>query len=244
MQVWPIVPWLCLIQSWGDFWAIFRKTQLQFLLQHVGSTNWSTPPGNDDECYYHAMTFWKFSTLWFVSLNTQRYLPRTFSGSCLNCPIHIPWFLFEWNHICGSRCRNRYHLLKECHEMSRIGWHGSLQNSISDDSIAVADCKFAIALNMPSSGVRIFRPGVTLFRVFTSMIQDTCITSWNLLKLCNCNSMTLKCVLNFFRNVWGRFCFMWDMVVLKPAFGASNSKAIGFPRGWSSLKIYIRALLW
>ena len=172
-----------------------------------------------------------FHTLWFVSLNTQRYLPRTFSGSCLNCPIHIPWFLFEWNHICGSRCRNRYHLLKECHEMSRIGWHGSLQNSISDDSIAVADYKFAIALNMPSSGVRIFRPGVTLFRVFTSMIQDTCITSWNLLKLCNCNSMTLKCVLNFFRNVWGRFCFMWDMVVPKPAFGASNSKAIGFPRG-------------
>ncbi len=202
-------------------------------------SEWRGIPG-----YYHAMTFWKFSTLWFVPLNTQRYLPRTFSGSCLNCPIHIPWFLFEWNHICGSRCRNRYHLLKECHEMSRIGWHGSLPNSISDDSIAVADYKFAIALNMPSSGVRIFRPGVTLFRVFTSMIQDTCITSWNLLKLCNCNSMTLKCVLKFFGNVWGRVCFMWDMVVLKPAFGASNSKAIGFPRGWSSLKIYIRALLW
>jgi hypothetical protein len=42
--------------------------------------------------YYHAMTFWNFNTFWFVSLNTRRYQPQTFSGSCLNCPIHISWF--------------------------------------------------------------------------------------------------------------------------------------------------------
>ena len=32
---------------------------------------------------------------------------------------------------------------------------------------------------------------------------------------------------NFFWNVWAKFCFMWDMVVLKPAFGTPNSKTIG-----------------
>jgi len=85
--------------------------------------------------HYHAMTFWKFSALSFVSLDTKWYQPRTFSGSCLNCPIHILWFLFKWNHIWGSCCRKGYHLLKECHGMSRIGCDGSLPNSISDDTI-------------------------------------------------------------------------------------------------------------
>ena len=85
--------------------------------------------------YYHAMTFWNFSTLWFVSLDTKRCRPRTFSGLCLNDPIHVPWFLFEWNQIRESHCRKGYHLLKECHGMSRIGWDGSLPNSISVNTI-------------------------------------------------------------------------------------------------------------
>ena len=85
--------------------------------------------------YYHAMTFWNFSALSFISLDTKGYQPRTFSGSCLNCPIHILWCLFKWNLIWGSRGRKGYHLLKECHGMSRIGCDGSLPNSISDDTI-------------------------------------------------------------------------------------------------------------
>ena len=159
------------------------------------------------------MTFWKFSTLWFVSLNTQRYLPRTFLGSCLNYLIHIPWFYLSEIKSVGLVV-----------DIGTTFWKNVTKCHASADTAA---CQIqspmtallwliAIALN-PSSGVRIFRPGVTLFRVFTSMIQDTGITLWNLLKLCNCNSMTLKYVLNFSRNVWARFCFMWDMVVLKPA---------------------------
>jgi len=45
--------------------------------------------GSEQGKYYHAMTFWNFSTLWFVSLNTGQYQPQSFSGLCLNCPIHI-----------------------------------------------------------------------------------------------------------------------------------------------------------
>jgi len=74
--------------------------------------------------YYHAMTFWNFSTLWFISLVTKRYLSRTFSGLCLNYPIHILKFFQKWNRICGPRRRKGYHLLKKCHGnvTDRLRW--------------------------------------------------------------------------------------------------------------------------
>jgi hypothetical protein len=100
---------------------------------------WSTSGPLLSTQYYHMMTFWNFNTFWFVSLNTRRYQSRTFSGSCLNCPIRIPWFYLGENSIWGSHCEKGYHLLKECHGMSRPGWDGSLPNSTSDDAIA-ADC--------------------------------------------------------------------------------------------------------
>jgi len=154
---------------------------------------------------------------------------------------HYTAELYMYNTVLYRKISGRRHQYNTNSTVTTNHTRGPLRRSVSYRPNSYSD---PTLLNMPSSGVRIFRPGVTLFRVFTSMIQDTCITSWNLLKLCNCNSMTLKCVLDFFRNVWARFCFMWDMVVPKPAFGAPNSNPIGFPGGWGSPKNYIHALLW
>jgi len=157
---------------------------------HVVSLRQSRQRLNLRIAYYHAMTFWNFSALSFVSLDTKGYQPRTFSGSCLNCPIHILWCLFKWNLIWGSRGRKGYHLLKECHGMSRIGCDGSLPNSISDDTIGnwnhghwVQTRKFKLHSQ----------------DAVCWLIQDICITSWNLLKF---DAIALKHGLNFFRRVW------------------------------------------
>ena len=81
-------------------------------------------------------------SFWFVSLDTRQYQFRNFSGSCLNCTIHMWWLIFQWNWIWGSRCRKGYHLLKECrknrnyHIRLNKAWSG-LSGRSSDMSVRV-----------------------------------------------------------------------------------------------------------
>jgi len=148
-----------LITADSDEKRLHQNNRFQFWFQYQNRPILSTV-FYPNLIHYHAMTFWKFSALSFVSLDTKWYQPRTFSGSCLNCPIHILWFLFKWNHIWGSCCRKGYHLLKECHGMSRIGWYGSLPNSISDDTLLLiainkltrlsAEFEFSAPLSRPN----------------------------------------------------------------------------------------------
>ena len=81
--------------------------------------------------YYHAMTFWNFSTL----LISQHMLisASDFFGIVSKLYntliIHISWFSFKRNRIWGSRCKKGY--LPPFHG----SWDGSLPNLISDDAI-------------------------------------------------------------------------------------------------------------
>ena len=169
------------------------------------------------------MTFRQFCSLWFVSLDTTWYQSWIFTGLCINCLIHIPWFLLQWNQIWGSHCRN---LLKECHTSAEMA-ACQIQSLIT--WLTINNWSTCHVLNVSLSGVWNFCPGVMPFHAPMSMIQHACITSWNLLKLCTCNSIDLKCSLNYFWKVWARFCFKQDMGILKTAFDTLNSRTIGFP---------------